>query len=94
MIRSFSALLVLTVALLAGSENAAAAQANSCVRVITAWHEALDCQITEQIERLTWSDGFKGPGGRGKWSNIKLNGPCPKYVSELRNWRVSPVRND
>ncbi|QAY78926.1 hypothetical protein [Sphingosinicella sp. BN140058] len=78
--------------LLAASEGMATASRNSCVRVIQAWHEAIDCQVTEQVESLTWSNGFSNPK-RLPWSEVRLNGACPKYVSELRDWRVSPERN-
>jgi hypothetical protein len=94
LIQSFSVPLAIALALLTSVESEASAQPNSCVRVIKAWHEAINCQITEQIERLTWPDGFTGTGRLGKWSDVKLNGPCPKYVSELRDWRISPVSND
>lgn len=93
MAKASSGMLAIAIALLSGGPGAAAAPRNSCVRVIQAWQEAIDCQITEQIQRLTWPDGFVGSHRRGKWSDIQLNGPCPKYVSELRNWRVSRVRS-
>jgi len=66
--------------LLTITESVAAAPANGCVRVIQAWNETVDCQVTEQIEVLTWPDGFRGRDRRGKWTDLVLSGPCPKCI--------------
>jgi hypothetical protein len=81
---------------LALGATASAAAPGSCVRLIEAWRDAADCQENEAVERLTWPDGFtKWPGsGRGKWSDVGLFGPCPKYSTTLREWRRGPVRGN
>lgn len=78
---------------LAQAVSASAAPLTSCVQVIEAWREAVDCQNTEDIPYLTWPDGFsKWPGSeRGKWSDIRMGGPCGKYSTTLREWRPGPV---
>jgi hypothetical protein len=76
--------------------NAVAAQPNSCVRVIEKWRDAVDCQVSELIEPLTWSDGFTSwpTLPRQKWSEIQMTGGCPKYSTTLREWQVAPVRGN
>jgi hypothetical protein len=81
---------------LAHAVGASAAPLTSCVQVIEAWRDAVDCQTTEDIPYLTWPDGFsKWPGAeRGKWSDISMGGPCGKYSTTLREWRPGPVYGD
>jgi hypothetical protein len=71
----------------------ALASANSCPGVVRAWKEAADCQVTELIEPLTWADGYtqEPQRGRGKWSDISMNGPCPKYATAFRNVKAFPI---
>lgn len=76
--------------------SASAAPKSDCVQLIESWRDARDCQNTEAIELLTWPDGFtKWPRlGKGKWSDISMNGPCPKYRTTLREWRPGTVRGN
>jgi hypothetical protein len=69
------------------------ASANSCLSVVRAWKDAVDCQITEAVEVLTWSDGYtQWPlQGRGKWSDIMMSGPCGKYATTFKEVRVFPI---
>ena len=80
-------------ALLGLISSAASATPNSCLDVIHAWRDAVDCQTSEAITSLTWDDGYtEWPTlGRDKWSDIKMSGPCPKYSTTLRELRVLPV---
>ena len=72
----------------------AAASANSCLSVVRAWKEAVDCQSQGQVEALTWADGYtQWPlRGRGKWSDIGMFGPCGKYATTFKEVRVLPIR--
>jgi hypothetical protein len=76
--------------------SASAAEPGPCVQRIQQWRDASDCQHTETIPTLTWADGFtKWPASeKGKWSDIQMNGPCPKYSTTLREWRPGPVRGN
>lgn len=67
--------------------------APNCVGAIRYWNEAVDCQISEAIEPLTWADGFsKWPTtSRQKWTHVNLGGPCPKYSTTSREWRISDI---
>jgi hypothetical protein len=69
------------------------ASANSCLSVVRAWKDAVDCQTTHAVEALTWADGYtQWPlQGRGKWSDINMSGPCGKYATTFANIRVFPV---
>lgn len=77
----------------AQTTSTSAAPPNSCIRVIEAWRDAVDCQTNEAVPYLTWSDGFSQWPGRekGKWAAVSLSGPCPKYSTTLREWRPDPV---
>jgi hypothetical protein len=71
----------------------AAASANSCLSVVRAWKEAVDCQSGGQVEALTWADGYtQWPlQGRGKWSDIRMSGPCGKYATAFKEVRALPI---
>lgn len=70
--------------------------APNCVSAIRYWNEAVDCQISEAIQPLTWADGFsKRPTiSRQKWTDVNLGGPCPKYSTTSREWRVYDIVKD
>jgi hypothetical protein len=71
----------------------ASASANSCLSVVRAWNDAVDCQVTDAVGALTWADGYsQWPGsGRGKWSEIRMSGPCGKYATTFKRVRVFPI---
>ncbi|HET6525616.1 hypothetical protein [Sphingopyxis sp.] len=84
---------VSVVALLSADAAAMQLPAPNCPSAIRYWNEAVDCQISEAISPLTWADGFsKGTSTpRQSWNAVKLNGPCPKYSTTPREWRISDV---
>ena len=87
---------VIAALLLATESSALAAPPNSCIKVIEKCREAVDCQVSELIEPLTWPDGFTSwpTIPRQKWSEIQMTGACPKYSTTLREWQVMPIRGN
>lgn len=82
--------------LLMQTVSASAAPQAGCVQLIESWRDAADCQNIQAIGQLTWPDGFtKWPGSaKAKWSDIGMNGACPKYRTTLREWRPEAVRGN
>jgi hypothetical protein len=82
---------IVVAVLLSTNVKSFAAAPNSCISVVKAWHKAVDCQETEQVAFLTWPDGYRESekSNRTKWSDVSMNGPCPKYRTESRRVQVS-----
>jgi hypothetical protein len=86
--------LVVGVSLLAPANPAMAGQ-RDCLSVVRDWRDAVDFQEIENMNYVTWEDGYvQWPGKRKtKWSEVRPMGP-PKYDTTLREIRISPVKGN
>ncbi len=66
-----------------------------CLAVIREWRDAVDFQEIENMNYVTWEDGYSQWPGREKtkWSEVHVSGP-PKYDTALREIRVFPVKGN
>ena len=66
---------------------------DSCYDVIVAMRDAGDCQNTELYRELYWPGAsIRGvDGSTSLYDDARLNGPCPKYRTYLRDIDIGPV---
>ena len=66
---------------------------NSCYDVVIALRDAGDCQNTELYRELYWPGATmrRVDGSTSLYEDARLNGPCPKYRTYLREIDSGPA---
>ena len=60
------------------------------MNLVRQMRDAIDCQNTQLFGEVIWPDGHlvSSDGNRTRFADARLNGPCPKYRTYLREIRV------